>query len=132
MIINEIMPSYDVRELHWRVMRGTQAAIYSRIRTKDLGSSRLIRWLFKFRGLPESALSIDGLIEVGFIRLAEEPGREFMVGIIGRFWKGSGDLKKVSPTNTVRSNSPVSTKPFGTFPSRLSTINGAGSQPKRG
>jgi hypothetical protein len=97
MIINEIMPSYDVRELHWGVMGGTQAAIYSRIRTKDLGSSRLIRWLFKFRGLPESALSIDGLFEVGFIRLAEEPGREFMVGIIGRFWKGSGDLKKLSP-----------------------------------
>ncbi len=97
MIINECMPSYDIRELHWRVMRGTPGAIYSIIRTTDLASSRLIRWLFKIRGLPESALSIDGLVDVGFIRLAEEPEGEFMLGVIGRFWRGSGDVKKASP-----------------------------------
>ena len=97
MIINEFMPSYDVRELHWRVMRGRPADIYSTIRNADLGSSWLIRWLFKVRGLPASALSIDGLFDVGFIRLADQPEREFVVGIIGRFWKGSGDLKKANP-----------------------------------
>jgi hypothetical protein len=98
MIINEFMPSYDIRELHWRVMRGTPGAIYSTIRTTDLASSRLIRWLFKIRGLPASALSIDGLVGVGFIRLAEKSERELMVGIIGKFWRVSGNLKKTSPS----------------------------------
>lgn len=60
--------------------------VYETARHLDLASSAWIRALFALRTLP---LSIDdlGRQRPGFRILADEPGRGFAVGAIGRFWK---------------------------------------------
>jgi len=39
----------------------------------------------------------DGIESLGFVRVEEIPGREVVFGIVGRFWKPSGDLRRVTP-----------------------------------
>jgi hypothetical protein len=38
-----------------------------------------------------------GLMQFGFVKLEEVPGREIVFGIVGRFWKPRGDLRRVTP-----------------------------------
>ena len=62
------------------------------VRALDLRRSRIVRLLFRLRGMPERALRLDGMQHAGFRILADEPGRELVLGLIGRFWRPTGRL----------------------------------------
>lgn len=71
---------------------------YRAVREVDLSDSAVIRSLFALRGLPRRGpLSLDDLPRIGFVILAEDPGREIVLGLVGRFWRARGGLRRVAP-----------------------------------
>ncbi len=65
------------------------------MRSLDVSRSRPIQWLFKLRGLPLSALTLEGLRKIGFAVLGEIPNQELLLGIVGRFWTLKGGLQVI-------------------------------------
>jgi hypothetical protein len=57
--------------------------------------STIIRLLYRLRGMPDQSLTLDGMIETGFVLLADDVGREIVLGLVGQFWTPSGTLEKV-------------------------------------
>ncbi len=97
MLIDDFLPDYDVAERHAILIHAPAERVYSAVRSLDLGDSPIIRGLFRLRGLPRSALTLDGLQRIRFTVLGEDPGREILLGLVGRFWTLTGDLQRVDP-----------------------------------
>ena len=95
MLIDELLPSFDIRARYAITIRGSAGRIFRSIRKADLSDSRSVRALLALRGLPESALRLDGLIGLGFVELGEIPSQELVLGIVGQFWRPSGSLNRV-------------------------------------
>ena len=102
MLIDDFLPVYDVFERHGTAISAPPDKVYATVRTLDLAELPLVHWLMLLRGLPgrlfsrrntqeRPDLTLDGLIESGFILLGERPGHEILLGIVGRFWRPAGD-----------------------------------------
>jgi hypothetical protein len=90
MLLDEIMPAWDFRSHHSMVVaapagRVAEAVEFVRL---DRDASPLVRLLFRARGLsiPSGATPRAALGATGFSVLAEQPGREIVFGIAGKFW----------------------------------------------
>jgi hypothetical protein len=82
---------------------------YRAIWTTDFGSSSVITALMLLRNLPSlllrrkaalhvgRSLTLQAVIDSGFGRLAETPGREVVLGLVGRFWTPTGNLEPFRP-----------------------------------
>ena len=106
MLIDEFLPVYDVVERHQIDVHAPVEPVYAAVRTLDLSDSTMIRWLFRLRGLPallisrrkpkkRLGLTLDGLLESGFVLLGERPPQELLLGLVGRFWTPSGDVQRL-------------------------------------
>lgn len=83
MLIDEQMPEWEVGEIHGRIVPAGPEACWEAVRTTDFRGSRLIRTLFRLRGLPSALGDVDSFIAEGFELVAEEPGREIVLGLAG-------------------------------------------------
>jgi len=104
MRIDEFAPVPDATELHRIEIDAPAAAVYDALWTADIGASPIIRGLMSLRALPATllgtrdrrtqppAFNLQSLVDAGFGRLAEEPGREIVLGVSGRFWRPVGNL----------------------------------------
>ncbi len=95
MLIDDFLPQFDVKKKYSNSVHAPAGVVYDRMTHLDLSRSALVRILFRLRGLPSTALTLDGLEEMKFVRLGEVPGRELLFGVVGRFWSLRGDLKSV-------------------------------------
>ncbi|MEO7648567.1 MAG: hypothetical protein ABIV11_10095 [Gemmatimonadaceae bacterium] len=86
MIVDELLPSWDVATEYSIVIDASADVVYGNIQALDMAQSWGIRQLFRLRGLPADALTIEGLQRTGFALLADVPPREMVMGLIGRFW----------------------------------------------
>ena len=68
---------------------------YAAARHLDMRQSTIIRMLYRLRGMPGEGLTLDGMIDSGFVLLADDAGQEIVLGLVGRFWTPSGYLEKV-------------------------------------
>lgn len=103
MLIDSFAPSPDASEIHKLEIVASCEAVYRALWTTDLGNSAVVKGLLFLRTLPSFILKSDchkrarqgitlqTLIEAGFGRLAEEPGREIVLGVTGRFWRPTGN-----------------------------------------
>jgi hypothetical protein len=114
-LIDRFAPRYDVRARYHVAVHAPPETAYSVARTLDFGDSRLVRWLYRLRGLPRDGLSLEGMFRWGFVVLAEEPGREFVVGLIGRFWTPSGRIQPVHADSFVAFRQPGFAKAVANF-----------------
>jgi hypothetical protein len=80
MLIDKYLPFYHFREFHSIKLHGFFDGIYQSMLQTDFGNSRLIKMLFKIRGMGASTYSIGRLPDLGFIKLHEEPGKEILFG----------------------------------------------------
>ncbi len=96
MLIDQILPRYDQREYHQIQIRGNPTEVYETVRTLDFSDSVLIRTLFRLRGLPAALKSVDDLLRAGFVLVDEQPGQEFVLGLIGKFWALTAKLERVN------------------------------------
>jgi hypothetical protein len=92
-LMDELMPRFDEHERHARVIPAAAADVWAALRRADLLGSPVVRALLFLRGLGgrrREALTLDRLLERGFVLLDERPGRELALGLVGRFWTPSG------------------------------------------
>lgn len=69
--------------------------VFAALRTADLAGSRLVKLLLAIRTLktPKGPLTLDRLTQTGFKLVGERPGEEIVLGVVGKFWKPSGERR---------------------------------------
>ncbi|MEO8260601.1 MAG: hypothetical protein ABI868_24870 [Acidobacteriota bacterium] len=104
-LLDRFMPSYDVVERH-RIRIGAPADItFDAATTMELFQSPLIRAIFKGRALILGAARAErpsrGLLAevqaLGWVVLAEIPGREIVVGAVTRPWEPNVIFRSLAP-----------------------------------
>jgi hypothetical protein len=117
MLIDSFAPNPDAVETHRININASPEVVYCALWTADLGDSLIIKFLLALRSLPEYILhpfqsaprdqriTLQTLIDAGFGVLAEQPGKEIVLGVSGKFWRPTGNL---SPFNRADFDAPVS------------------------
>jgi hypothetical protein len=113
--IDKHLPTFDHSERHETLVHATPADVFAALRRAGLRSGPIIRALFALRSVPGllvapratlrrfhggdrgRPVTIDGITRAGFFVLDEEPGRELVIGTIGRFWQPSGGMRPTRP-----------------------------------
>lgn len=121
MLIDTYAPTADASEFHQIEIKADRELVYEKLWRADLAGSLVIKILMGLRTLPglllhpsslnlkqpdfrRRAITMQNLIESGFGKLAEDPGKELVLGIAGRFWRPTGN---VSPFDKVNFSGPV-------------------------
>lgn len=116
MLIDEYLPRFDAVERHGLSIHANPTRVWAALRTADFGRSPLMATLLGLRALPSllaaprhtlrrlrerrtAPLTLDAFFSRGFVVLEEQPGREMVIGLEGRFWTPAGDLR---PTDARR------------------------------
>jgi hypothetical protein len=115
MLIDSFAPNPDAVETHSIAIDASRDAVYRALWTADF-SSPVIKLLLGLRSLPgfvargfrsfprNQKITLQTLLDSGFGVLAEEPGKEVVLGVTGRFWRPVGNL---SPFNRADFDRPV-------------------------
>lgn len=89
-LLDEIQPVWHFGNRHSRVVDASPECVAEALESLrlDRDSSLLVRLLFRARGLsvPSGPTPREAFTSTGFSVLAEEPGREIVFGIAGKFW----------------------------------------------
>jgi hypothetical protein len=98
-LLDEILPQYDVNEVHGTSVAAPPAAAWAAVEAVTAREIRLLGPLMALRGLPAllrggrgldrggAGLPIlDAMQQQGFTLLAARPGEEGVLGTVGRFW----------------------------------------------
>lgn len=115
MLIEKYAPTADASELHQIVIEADAPTVYQSLWSADLAGSAIIKTLMGLRTLPallvhptslrqkqsswRRSITMQSLIDSGFAKLAEDPGRELVLGIAGRFWRPTGNVSPFNETN---------------------------------
>ena len=97
---DDFLPAYDVVMRHAVSVPASAPAVWAALHRADFGGAWYVRALLMLRGLrrPTSVrLTLDRLVDGGFIPLGERAGREVALGLVGRFWTPSGGRVTVKP-----------------------------------
>ncbi len=108
-LLDEFVPQYDINEIHNIWVPASPEDAYAEIKAVTLRDVSLLVPLMAARMLPsilrgesaEITLSrpiLDWFLRFGFIKLAERPNDEYVIGCIGRFWSISNNR----PIETIR------------------------------
>ncbi|HEY2774172.1 MAG TPA: hypothetical protein VGK20_08990 [Candidatus Binatia bacterium] len=104
MLIDAFAPDPDAVETHRIEIHAPPPVVYDALWATDIGASSIIRALTELRSLPariagkrdsragSPAFNLQALIDRGFGRIAEDPGREIVLGVSGRFWRPVDNL----------------------------------------
>jgi hypothetical protein len=108
MLIDPFAPHPDAAEIHTIEIAAPPEAVYRALRTTNFADSFVIRCLLALRALPRlfkrrrraatrlHTLTLDTVLQGSFGVLAEDPGREIVIGVTGRFWR---PIDNTSPFN---------------------------------
>jgi hypothetical protein len=103
-LIDDYLPRYDVTEHHELQVSAAADRTYAAIWEADLAASVFVKALFALRAIPSlfavrtarrrspARVTLHAVLQLGFFLLAEDRGREVVVGVMGRFWKPTGNL----------------------------------------
>ena len=82
-LIEKYLPEYTFNEFHEIVIESPIEKVYKIAKNFDLSKSKVIRILFKIRGMPTKRMNLQGLIsDVGFSNIEEKFPEENLIG----FW----------------------------------------------
>ena len=110
MLIDEFLPDYDVVEHHAVDVDTPIDQAYQAVKELDLARSPIVLALLFARGLPhlftgavkpKRKLRLDDMVDSGFVVLGEEPDRELVLGIVGKFWQLSSGVLRIEPCEFV-------------------------------
>jgi hypothetical protein len=102
-LIDRFMPRCDVSEYHERAVQASGARTYAAIWDADLAAAWLVKGLLALRSIPAflsspaarrpgPRVTLREILRHGFCLLGEDPGREVVLGVTGRFWKPTGNI----------------------------------------
>jgi hypothetical protein len=102
-LLERFAAAYDVRETHAVTVDAGADLAYQSVLGVDLVRSRVIRILFRIRGLPtKGPLTVRDMTRLGFVVLDEDPGTEVVLGLVGRFWLAGDGLRRVEASDFVK------------------------------
>lgn len=113
-LLDDLLPTWHFRERHHRVAAASAEHAYAAIRAVTLAEMALVRILFGIRSLPARLAGKRGLpsrstepllaqmLDFGFTLLADEPGREIVIGGVAQMWKRGGGLVRVESADEFR------------------------------
>jgi hypothetical protein len=113
MLLDDLMPVYDVVEHHRILVRAAPATVFAAIKSFDLSNSFLTRALLFVRALPgvlvalvrspravlaeprarRAELRFADFERAGFRVIAERAPDELVIGVLGKFWRVRSDLR---------------------------------------
>ena len=104
LLIDEVMPRYDFREVHDCFVPAEPERAYAAAKTVPAAEIRLLGPLMAIRSLPATIARrralrpsgrpvpvLDQFLRAGFVLLGERPGSELVAGAVGKFWSLSGN-----------------------------------------
>jgi hypothetical protein len=104
-LLDRFMPIYEVGERHETRVAAPAAVTYDAACAFDLHRSPLVRAIFRGRELlmraradavlPTQLLALT--LSIGWRRLAEEPGRELVMGAVTRPWEAHVTFRGIAP-----------------------------------
>ncbi|HEU5183891.1 MAG TPA: hypothetical protein VFU01_04945 [Gemmatimonadaceae bacterium] len=106
LLLDRFMPTYEVRERHETRVAAPVAIAYEAVRRMDMNRSRLVRGMFRARAIalrakPEPLPQLEGFLEqaqsLGWGILAEEPGREIVLGAVTKPWMANVHFERLDP-----------------------------------
>lgn len=106
MLLDQFVPKYQFREIHAITIRASAPKVLESARSIRPSDVPLVGFLMGLRSIPAAlrggecykpgkndAPFLDQVVgETGFLVLGEEPGKEFVLGIVGQFWKLTGNI----------------------------------------
>ncbi len=104
--LDRFMPTCEVREHHETLVAAPAEITYAVACELDLARSPLVRWIFRGRellmGSSRSAAkpprtSLEEVLTLGWRILAEEPGREIVLGAVTQPWEADVVFRGVPP-----------------------------------
>ncbi len=105
MLLDRFLPEYDVSKRHALEIAAPPSRVFEELRCYDFGSSLVTGVLIGLRGYgwrrrraaePRDASLSERLVRFGFTLLGETPGEELVFGVVGRFWRPNGGLRRIS------------------------------------
>ncbi|HEV8687753.1 MAG TPA: hypothetical protein VGQ84_10805 [Gaiellaceae bacterium] len=98
-LLSDLLPRWDVRKRHTIELSAPPERVWTALNETTLGDMPVARLLFRVRGLPSARER--GLLDLeGFQRIAEDPGRELVVGAVGRPWIPTARLRRDADVRT--------------------------------
>lgn len=99
MLIDEALPAYDVAARYSTDIKAPPERVYDAVQRVDLAQSTITQWLLALRGLSrpsrKATLTLADIIAGGFVPLAEDRPREFLLGVAGKFWTPTGCVQRL-------------------------------------
>ena len=108
MLLEDFLADSDFRQVHTITVRAPAEYVFRSLKGITPAQIPLFRGLFVIRTLPARLLGkgepplaggqpiLEQMLNTGFVLLAEETGRELVVGTVGQFWKLKGAPFKVA------------------------------------
>ena len=105
-LIDRYMESYDMRTSHQIEVSAPAGPTYEAARELDMSRSVPTMALFAIRGLPHvltgkarltSSVTLETFLDLGFVILEEQAPSEFVMGLVGKFWRPDGALLRIAP-----------------------------------
>lgn len=110
MLLDDVAPTYDISSRHTIWVAAEPAHVYDAARHADLARPWLVRVLMALRVTPAKLATLSrgnqpavqpadqcSVGSVPFTLIAETPGQEFVLGIMGRFWALTGGVVAAHP-----------------------------------
>ena len=129
MLLDDLMPRYDVVERHRTVVRAAPSAVYAAVREADLAGGVVTRTLLALRALPAACvaavrtprgvaaewrdrrarrgLRLADFERAGFRVIGERAAEELVLGLLGRFWTPRGGIRADVSAATFRAMPPA-------------------------
>jgi len=113
-LLDRFMPVYDVREYHEIEVGAPAVETYAAARDLDIRRSRLVRAIFRGRELllgsrPAESVArslVDECLALGWGLLAEERGREIVMGAVTRPWEADVRFWSLRPAEFAAFDAP--------------------------
>jgi hypothetical protein len=103
-LIDRFLPKYDVVEHHETTVDSPPDRTYRAVKELDLARSPVVLAMLLVRGIPtlftgavkpKRRLGLEEILDAGFVVLDEEPGRELVLGIVGKFWRLTSGVHRI-------------------------------------
>jgi hypothetical protein len=137
-LLDQFLPSYEVSEQHATRVDASADTTYAAARDMDLAKSPIVRAIFRGRELlmgasPAEARAPQSLIEevlaLGWGVLAQEPGREIVLGAVTQPWEADVKFRSLPPDEFAAFDTPgfakiawtIRVEPLGPRTSRFFT-----------
>jgi hypothetical protein len=115
MLLDDYLPHFDVRASYVARISASPDKVYASLWTANFDHWGVTRALYAARTLPSFPLrpretwgrfrdklfmqrfTLEQMLSEGFALLDEQPGKELVIGTVGRFWRAQGELCATSP-----------------------------------